>query len=253
MKTTFIGALGTDSMAAQASTLLEQAGVDLNWLQHLPGQTGCAGIVVDSNGENQIVVAPGANQSLRAAHVPDSVLAGADALLLQMETEPLENAALAERAKQHGCLVVLNNAPAQPLQPELMRVVDVLIMNQHELAVTANALEIKDGDATDQLQLLAERFSLTSVLTLGERGVVACKPNASPVTLPASHVQVVDTTGAGDTFAGVFTAALVKGSTLEDALARGVVAAGLSCSQHGAQIAQPLRDETDLALAAYRR
>jgi ribokinase len=251
MQTTFVGAVGTDAMTAQALELLERSGVDLSLVQRLPGRTGCAGIVVDARGENQIVVAPGVNRELRADHVPEATLARAGALLLQMETDPAQAAALAQRARRLGCPVILNNAPAHALDPEFLQSLDVLVVNEGELALTARGAGVAATDATGLVQALARRFALTAVLTLGSRGVAACAPASMPLYLPASRVDVLDTTGAGDTFCGVFTAGLVRKLPLKDALARAVVAAGLSCTRHGAQIAQPLREETDRALAGY--
>ena len=251
MQTTFVGAVGADAMAVQALDALGRAGVDLSLVQRLPGQTGCAGIVVDARGENQIVVAPGVNRELRAAHVPEDTLARAGALLLQMETDPAEGAQLAQRARRLGCPVILNNAPAHALEPALLQSLDVLVVNEGELALTAHSAGVQAADAHGLVQALARRFAITAVLTLGSQGVVACAPGVAPLHLPASRVPVLDTTGAGDTFCGVFTAGLVRKLPLPEALARAVVAAGLSCTRHGAQVAQPVREETDRALAAY--
>jgi len=246
-----VGAVGDDAFAAPALASLEAAAVDLTGIQRLAGQTGCAAIMVNAQGENQIVVAPGANLALRHHHVPDEALAGARAVLLQMETDPAENHALMARARHHGCLTVLNNAPAQRIAPEWLQALDVLIVNESELAQTAQGAGLPDGEPAALLQELASRFSLTVVLTLGGRGVLACADRQT-LRLPAADVAVVDTTGAGDTFAGVFTAALVERRPLRDALALGSVAAGLACTRHGAQLAQPSRAEIEDALRRYQ-
>ncbi|MCJ0764108.1 ribokinase [Variovorax terrae] len=246
-----VGAVGHDAFAAPALASLEAAGVDLTGIQRLAGQTGCAAIMVDARGENQIVVAPGVNLALRHSHVADPTLADARAVLLQMETDPAENQALVARAKRHGCLAVLNNAPAQRTPPELLQALDVLIVNESELAQTALGAGIAPGpEPALRVQELARRFSLTVVLTLGSQGVLACTAEQT-LRLPATKVEVVDTTGAGDTFAGVFTAALVEQQPLRDALARASVAAGLACTQRGAQLAQPGRDDIEAALKRY--
>ncbi len=251
LATTLVGAVGDDDFAAQALAQLRPAGVDLGALQRLPGQTGCDGIMVDASGENQIVVAPGVNLGLRAAHVSDQLLASARTLLLQMETDATENAVLIERAKRLGCQVVLNNAPARALAGDVLHAIDVLIVNQTELATTAHGAGITAGDAPALLHALARRFALTVVLTLGGDGVLACAGDAAPLRLPALPVAVVDTTGAGDTFAGVFTAARVEQRPLREALQRGIVAAGLACTRAGAQRAQPDRAEIEAALRRY--
>ena len=190
LATRLVGAVGDDDFAAPALEQLRSAGVDLSALQRLPGPTGCAGIMVDARGENQIVVAAGANLGLRSSHVDDAALAGARVLLLQMETDVDQNAALIERAKRHGCRVVLNNAPARPLQHELLQALDVLIVNQTELATTAHGAGIGAGDAASQVRELAQRFALSVVLTLGGDGVLACAGGDATLRLPALPVAV---------------------------------------------------------------
>jgi ribokinase len=207
--------------------------------------------MVDAHGENQIVVAPGVNLALRASHTSDAVLSGKRAVLLQMETDAAENAALIARAKRHGCLVVLNNAPAIPVAEAVLRALDVLIVNQTELTTTAQGAGIAAEDVTAQVRELARRFALNVVLTLGGDGVLACAGGDVLLHLPALPVQVVETTGAGDTFAGVFTAALVEQRPLREALMRGIVAAGLACTRVGAQPAQPDRTAIEAALKHY--
>jgi ribokinase len=239
-------------MAEMALQALIEAGVDLSHIQRLNGQTGCAAIVVDGQGENQIVVAPGVNLAARADHVPEDVLARANVLLLQMETDYSQNTALALRARQLGCPVVLNNAPAKPLGVDLLQALDVLIVNQPELTMTTQILGISADDPGVLVQALAQRFSFSVVLTLGGQGLIACRPGEQPLMLPAMNVQVVDTTGAGDTFSGVFAAALARQQSFEQALVRGLVAAGLSCTRPGAQLAQPNAKDIDAALAIYQ-
>jgi ribokinase len=250
--TTLVGAVGNDAMAEMALQALIEAGVDLSHIQRLNGQTGCAAIVVDGQGENQIVVAPGVNLAARADHVPEDVLARANVLLLQMETDYSQNATLALRARQLGCPVVLNNAPAKTLGVELLQSVDVLIVNQPELTMTTQALGISANDPGDLVQMLVERFSFSVVLTLGGQGLIACRPGERLLMLPAMSLQVVDTTGAGDTFSGVFAAALARQQSFEEALMRGLVAAGLSCTRPGAQLAQPKAEDIDAAFATYQ-
>jgi ribokinase len=250
--TTLFGAVGNDAMAEIALQALITAGVDLSHIQRLQGQTGCAAIVVDRQGENQIVVAPGVNLSARADHVPQDILAMANILLLQMETDAAQNTELALRAKHLGCPVVLNNAPANALGVDLLEALDVLIVNQPELTMTTQKLGISANDSVSLVQTLAERFSVSVVLTLGSQGLIACRPAEQTLVLPALEVQVVDTTGAGDTFTGVFAAALACQQPFEQALVRGLVAAGLSCTKPGAQLAQPNTVDIDSALTIYR-
>ncbi|MEO6410421.1 MAG: ribokinase [Burkholderiaceae bacterium] len=252
MPTQLVGAVGDDAFAEAALDGLGAAGVGLDHLRRLPGATGCANIVVDAAGENQIVVAPGANASLRHGDVSEALLSVSEALLVQMECDVLETQTLLARARQRRCLTVLNNAPAQLLDETTLRNIDVLIVNQGELRRTGEGIGIKAKTAPpQQLQQLAKRFGLRVVLTLGGRGVLACESDGQLLQMPALAVEVRDSTGAGDTFAGVLTAALIEGKPLRSALAFASVAAGLACRHPGARIAQPSRDDVEAALGHY--
>jgi ribokinase len=248
--TQLVGAVGDDAFAEPALQCLRDSGVDLGALQRLPGATGLASVGVDAQGENQILVAPGVNLALRHATVTDAMLRRCGALLVQMETDAAQNLALLERARQLGVCSLLNNAPAQDLSPRLLQALDVLIVNAHELQRSAQSCAISQGDAPDWLAELADRHALTVLLTLGAQGVAA-RYAGRTLHWPAHSVPVRDTTGAGDTFAGVFAAARCEGRELCDAVSRAVVAAGLACTRQGAQHAQPDRQEVEQQLALY--
>lgn len=241
-------AVGRDAFAESAVSRLVLAGCDLSGLQKLDAPTGCAGIVVDAQGENQIVVAPGANLALRSAHVSDATLSLAHTVLLQMETDPAQNLALLARARAMNCQTVLNNAPAQALGAEVLSLLDVLVVNETELAATLEGAAIKVSGAQAQLAALASRFGLSAVLTLGAQGVLACA-GGQMHQVAAFAVDVVDTTGAGDTFTGVLAAARMAGQDWPQALRTACAAAALACTRAGAQVAQPTRLEIEALLA----
>ncbi len=253
MATTMVGAVGDDAFAMPALSQLQLAGVDLDHVVRAQGPTGCAAVVIDAAGENQIVVAPGANTLLREAQATDEVLAQADAVLMQMEINAFENERLILRARQRGCMTVLNNAPSQALPEAVLKSLDLLIVNEGELVRTAKGAGIATGKAEPQalLQELSRRFLLQVVVTQGASGVMACDRTGALTRMPAMAIQAVDTTGAGDTFAGVLTAALIEGRSLRDALARASVAAALCCGSAGAQQPQPSRAEIEAALPTY--
>ena len=248
--TQLVGAVGDDAFAEPSLQSLRDSGVGLGALQRLPGATGLASIGVDARGENQILVAPGVNLALRHDAVSDALLCRCDALLLQGETDARQNLLLLERAHRLGVRTLLNNAPAQDLSPRLLQALDVLVVNAHELQRSAASCGITGGGPMDWLAELADRHALTVLLTLGEEGVAA-RCAGRMLRLPAHAVPVLDTTGAGDTFAGVFAAASCEGRDLREALSRAVVAAALACTRPGAQRAQPTREEVDRELALY--
>ena len=231
--------LGDDAYAATLEQSLRSANVALHIVRAQDQPTGTAFICVSDDAENAITVAPGANQALRPDHWP--ALAGVSHLLLQLET-PLDTVmAYARAARAQGSKVILNAAPAQPLPAELIDLLDVLIVNQGELAVLAGG----QGSIAQQLQRLPVPCV---IVTLGAHGCMAFS-DGMPRFQTAFAVTSVDTTGAGDTFCGVFTAALSQQSALGDALRLASAAAALACTKMGAQTSIPQRSEVDAFLA----
>lgn len=237
------GAVGRDDFARAALALLEADGVDLSRLDRVEARTGAAFISVDAKGENAIVVASGANAQARAAALDGLALGTGDTLLLQRETPEAESLAAARRAKAAGARVVLNLAPADALAPEWLDLLDILIVNEHEAVQVGRALGIP-GEAEDVARALDAQFGVTTVATLGAEGAVAWSGGVRRAA-PAPKIEVVDTTGAGDTFVGAFAAALDRGLHLGGALLRGVAAGGLACTKAGAQTSIPRRDDIE--------
>lgn len=232
------GCVGRDVFATAALALLRAAHVDVSRVAETTSPTGLATIAVDPEGRNLIVVASGANARAAAAQVEDALLTPATTLLLQREVAPVESALLALRAKQRGCRIVLNIAPAGPFPEEALAVVDVLVANAVEAAAIGAA---SAGDLT-------ARHGFATVITRGEAGVEVAT-RAETFTLPARAVAVRDTTAAGDTFTGVLAAALDRGLSLREAATRANAAAALACTRAGSQTSIPLGAETDALLA----
>lgn len=244
------GAVGGDAFAQPALQCLRASGADTGGVAVMDGQaTGLALIVLDPQGENAIVVAPGANLAARAEQVPDQALRDSRVLLLQLETEAATTMALARRARRLGCTVILNASPldqAGLLDPAAL---DILIVNHDELLQLARLAGL-DGAAPELLaRQFAAHHAVTVVVTLGAQGALLAQADGSLLSAPALPVEVVDTTGAGDTFAGVFAAAVAGGAAWQGALERAIAAAGLACTRRGAQVAQPLLAEIEQALA----
>ncbi len=223
-------ALGDDAFALPLRESLHAAGVKLNEAPAHNQPTGCAFICVADSAENAITVAPGANLCLQPAHLPD--LAGFSHLLMQLEIPLATVTAYAQAAHAQGVKVVLNAAPAQALAPELLAVVDVLVVNEGELAALVPY-------PVNLITNLAQLAAPCVVVTLGGRGCVARLGNNFFVQ-PAFAVDAVDTTGAGDTFCGVLTAALARGDSIAEALCQASAAGALACTVAGAQSSIPL-------------
>ena len=233
-------ALGRDSFAEPIEASLSAAGVLLHIVRTDDLSTGTAFICVSDDAENAITVAPGANAALRPEHLPD--LSGVQYLLLQLET-PLETvAAYAATARNLGVQVVLNAAPAQPLPPDLLALVDVLVVNEGELGSISNCT----GSVAECLAQLPDMHCI--VVTLGGQG--CCARLADQIILqPAFAIAPVDTTAAGDTFCGVLVASLAQQHAMPMALARASAGAALACTRPGAQDSIPTCAEVDLFLA----
>ena len=236
------GAVGGDALADGALVLLRQADIDLSRVITTDAATGCAGIFVDREGRNVIGVGSGANLAVRSDQVEDGLLEPATTLLLQMEVPPAETAALIRRARPRGTRIVLNLAPAAPLDLHALRAVDVLVLNEAEAAWLASRLGTRPegGD-------LHRALGNVVVRTLGDQGAEAASEEG-PIRVPGRKVVAVDTTGAGDCFTGVLAAALDRGTPLAPALHRANAAAALCCTRAGSQGTMPTTAEINAAL-----
>ena len=231
------GAVGEDAFAALALANLRAEGVELDLVRRVAWPTGCAAIMVGEGGENLIAVAPGANREAAAAAVPEAALGPDTTLVCQMEVPAAASAALIHRARAAGGRVVLNLAPALPLDRAVLVEIDFLVVNRVEAATLGG-----------NLAALARVLRQALVVTSGAEGATAFPARGGRVDVPPLPVEAADTTGAGDTFVGVLAAGLDQGLALEPALHRASVAAGLACLAAGAQTAMPHRSAIDAAL-----
>jgi ribokinase len=239
---TMAGAVGQDSLAANALTLLRSANVDLSRVVETNASTGCAAIAVDPAGNNAIVVGSGANLLARETQVEDSLLSAACTLVLQMEVPSSETAALIHRAREVGARIILNLAPAAALPEEVLRQLDILVVNETECTWLARHLNCND-DANS----LRKRLEVIIIRTLGGDGLEVAT-EAGCETIPAHVIAPIDTTAAGDCFVGVLAAALDRGMALTAALHRAMAAAALCCTRSGSQSSIPTASETDAFL-----
>jgi ribokinase len=245
-RVSLVGAIGSDATAATALAELAPAGVDLAGVATLPGATGLAIIIVNAEGDNTIVVSPGANARASASALRTASFARGDTLLLQMEVPFAENLAAARAARAAGARVMFSLAPYAPRPAEDLAAFDMVIVNEHEAADLARhfGLAGKGVDAT--VTALRERLGRTVIATLGPDGAIAATENGT-VRVPSPVVKVVDTTGAGDTFCGVLAAMLDEGADLTAAMTRAAIAGALACTKEGAQPSFPTRAEIDAA------
>jgi ribokinase len=241
------GAVGRDGAAASALVLLRAGTVDVAGIRAVDAPTGCATILVDDAGENAIVVVPGANERVDPDAVPDAVLGAGTVLLLQHEVPSSANAALVARAARAGTRIVLNAAPARPLNRKLLAMIATLIVNVSEAAALAPLFGWPAEAGAFAAAAAAAIDGLEVVVTRGAAGAISVRGH-DRIHVPAPNVEVIDTTGAGDAFVGAFAAALDAGDDRPRALSIAIAAGSLACTMHGAQPALPARDAIDALL-----
>lgn len=253
-RTSMIGQVGDDSLSQILRESLQSAGVDHDPVGVARTSTGSAIILVFPDGENVIVIAPGANATVTpelAAERLQALVPGAF-LLSQLEI-PIESV---ERslavAKARGAITILDPAPARELSGDLLRHVDYLTPNETESATLLGApgLDLEDGSAMERA---AERILAlgpqAAVLKLGARGCLIASAEGFH-RVPGFKVDAVDTTAAGDVFNGAFATALAEGQAVPLAARFANAAAALSVTRPGAQNSVPSRQEVDRFLQA---
>ena len=248
--TSLIAALGQDEAATGLKRFLSEAGVDLSAAVEMAAHpTGQAFICVDDRGENAIVVDAGANGALSADHLKPEMLASHGVFLAQLETPLATLAAFFGSDAAKAGLKLLNAAPAISGAEALFPLIDILIVNETELASYAK-LEREPVDLagiSGAARRLLSRAGQCVVVTLGAAGVALVTPEDA-VSVPGRAVEVVDTTGAGDCFCGVLAALLSEAAALPDALANANAAAALAVGHAGAATSMPTRLELDAFL-----
>jgi len=241
------GRVGNDSFGPALTQNLQKNNVDTLHVLSDESATGTAIIVVDSSGQNSIVLSPGANGKVTPDDVDAVPFQDAKMLLLQLEI-PLETVVhAASLARQNGLRVILNPAPAQSIPDSLLADVDILVPNESELQLLSGK-PVKDTDtAKSAAQTLLEKGVKTVIVTLGANGALLVTDKQA-LHIPSFKVDVVDTTAAGDAFIGGLAAALLDGKPLEEAVRYGNASGALAATRFGAQPSLPTQNEVDQLL-----
>ena len=240
-RVTMIGAVGTDAHGERAVAALSSEGVDVSRVRRIDGEpTGVALVAVGPRGENQIVVAPGANTAIALDDEDRALIGGADALLTSLEI-PMATVVDALRlANAAGVASILNPAPAHALPAEVLALGPILTPNEHELVVAIG------NDKTDgALDELVARHAGPVIVTQGAAGALLAQGDVRERFDGFVAPAVVDTTGAGDTFCGVLAASLADGLALPDAIRSANAAAAISVGAPGARAGMPTREAID--------
>lgn len=248
----FIGAVGDDGFGDFSQQCLANEGINISHLARVAGvATGVAGILVEDNGSNSIVLAAGANATLNVSQIElaASVIGAAQLLLCQLET-PVDTVTRAIAiAHAQGVKVVLNPAPAQQLDPAVLKQVDYLIVNETEASQLSGISVTNQASAQQASERLLELGVGTVLLTMGGDGALITQAGGSEF-IPAIRVDVVDTTAAGDTFVGAFAVGIANALSVSDASREAQYAAALTVTKLGAQTSIPRRSEVLEFMAA---
>lgn len=251
-RTSFVGCVGDDLFHDLVVDGLSNAGVDLTHLRTVPGPTGIAHIRVDASAQNDIVMVPLANAHLSPEQIDAALEALApttSVLLTQLETPASLTLHITTRAREHGMTVVLDPAPAATLDAAVWANIDIVTPNETE-ATIMSGIEVTDSESAERAgRWFLEQGAGAAVITMAERG--SCVVTADGTTfIEPIPVEPVDTTAAGDAYAGYLGAALAQGWSLADATRLASAAGAIAVTRQGASPSLPSRDEVDALLAS---
>lgn len=236
-----LGRVGEDAFGAELVENLRNNGVDTTRVESLSrSPTGSAFITVTPDGENAIIVSPGANRGFGPREVEAAArdIRKASVLVAQLEVNVEAVDSAARLAEESGARFLLNLAPPREVPNTLLRLSDPLVVNEHEAAFLLGDEQTSDEAARGLLDL----GPASVVVTLGAEGAVLAAEGITQ-RFPAPEVEVVDTTGAGDAFVGALAAKLAKGTTLEDAVPFAVFTGAVAVTREGAQRSLPTQEE----------
>lgn len=245
-----VGRVGRDDFGKSLVNALQNVGVDTSAVRTDPDHpTGIAAITVEDSGENRILIVAGANGQVSIADVESirPALAEAEALVLQMEIPfPTIDYAL-DVATELDLLTVLNLAPAYPLADEILKKIDILILNESETCLLSN-ISVADAESAKMAcSALHARGANTVIVTLGAQGALLAAPDGF-VFVPAYPVDVVDTTAAGDAFTAAFVVSLLETDDPAKSLQYANAVGALTVTKLGAQVSLPTKEEVEIFL-----
>lgn len=243
-ETILISRFGNDVFAKILQNFLTQHQIKTTHIKTCSKESGTAFITVDDQGNNTIVVVPGSNAEVGIEDISQIEIVKEDIIISQFEIPIPTIIALFKRAKQAGARTILNPSPIQAIPQELLEMTDVLIVNETELGFLHNE-KIDEDTSIEQMAETAQKIkkhpAQIIIITLGCNGALVVEDTAYQIR--GHQVQAIDTVGAGDCFAGVIAAQLLRGKCLKDCVTIANKAASICVTRKGAAPAMPHVDE----------
>lgn len=237
----FVGCVGADPYGDMLRASLAGAGADVSGLGTVTNATGCALIFITPDGENSIVVAPGANGAVTPAYLSECERewVGADVVVVQLEIPMDAVEFVAAECRSQGTRLMLNAAPAAVLPASVLAACDPLVVNESEALILLGDPQEGPSDPEAVARRLISMGPRSVVITLGASGALAMGADGTTHREPGRKVEAVDTTGAGDAFCGALATVLAAGRTLAEGLVTATEVAALSVQRPGAQSSYP--------------
>lgn len=240
-----VGMVGTDENGSTLLAGMSDSKVHVEGVSR-QGTTGMAFINVSDDGENNIVLVPGANALVSVEHIEQNIalLEQSDVILLQLEIPLAAVLHVAKRATEMGKLVILNPAPACELPSELLSVVHTVTPNETELEILTGMPVTTEEEVQTAARKLLESGPKRAIVTMGEKGALLVTADKATY-IPAYPVEPVDTTAAGDSFTAAFAVGITKGMSEEEAASFASKVAALVVTKEGAQPSLPMIEEVE--------
>jgi ribokinase len=235
----FIGKLGADVFGNAIADNFVKVGINSQFVERSDTPTGIAHICVDGNGENRIIIIPGANNEIEASKAAAAIHSIKDLAVVVAQCEIKQEVTLAsfKAAKARGCITILNPAPYQEISADLLALCDWIIPNETEFR------ELHGELPTNDQILKSFRPGKNSIVTLGSQGAAFISADRELTRIAAPNVIAVDTTGAGDAFVGTFAYSIASGKDPVSAMTLGIKVATSSVTRKGAQSSYPHQAE----------
>ena len=244
--TTFIGKLGNDEYGKKLLNNLKENNVDISFTTTQGDQTGIAYIILESNGQNRIIISSGANMSFSSddLDIVKNIISDYDMVLLQLEI-PLDIVSdIIKIAKSHGKVVIVDAGPAMACDIRIFQGVDILSPNETEAEKLTGVIINNIEDAIKAGRILLENGIEKVVLKMGSTGALYID-NAGYVLIPSYKVPVVDTTAAGDAFTAAMATRLLMGEDIITAIKYANTVGALTVTKLGAQPSLPFKEEIE--------